>query len=352
MSKDSQYFPYEIIYKNHYEDSPVMFRTIDTNGIIIACNKSYANDLGFSKEEVIGASIFDHVHCSSIPAMKDSYDTWKKTGSVTNREIIMKRKDGNTFPALINASSLYDENKNLLGSNSVIRDISDMTNARELISNLKLQQMTILGELTARIAHDFRNPLSIVKNSIELMKSKNLVSKEAFHHIEMMTRAVDRMSHQVNEVMEYVRSPELALQIYSVLDIITDTVNGITIPENIQINLPENDAMALCDPNKLEIVFVNLILNAIQAMENNGRIDIKIIENVSNVDVEISDTGPGIPQHLLAKIFDPLFTTRMIGTGLGLPASDVIMRKHGGSVQVKSTSDSGTIFVVRLLKSK
>jgi PAS domain S-box-containing protein len=329
-----------------------MFRTIDTNGIIIACNRSYANDLGFTKEEVIGASIFDYVHCSSIPAMKDSFDTWKKTGSVTNREIIMKRKDGSTFPALINASSLYDENKNLLGSNSVIRDISDMTNARELISNLKLQQMTILGELTARIAHDFRNPLSIVKNSIELMESKNLVSKEAFRHMEMMTRAVNRMSHQINEVMEYVRSPELVLQLHPILDIIRDTVNGITIPENIQINLPDNEVMALCDPNKLEIVFVNLILNAIQAMENNGRIDIKIIENTSDVDVEISDTGPGIPQNILPKIFDPLFTTRMIGTGLGLPASDVIMRKHGGSVTVKSTNDTGTTFVIRLLKSK
>ena len=352
MSKDNQYFPYEVIYKNHYEDSPVMFRTIDTNGIIIACNRSYAKDLGFAKEEVIGASIFEHVHCSSIPAMKNSFDTWKKTGSVTNREIIMKRKDSSTFPALISASSLYDENKNLLGSNSVIRDISDMTNARELISNLKLQQMTILGELTARIAHDFRNPLNIVKNSIEFMKSKNLVSKEAFHHVDMMTRAVDRMSHQVNEVMEYVRSPELALQLCSILDIITNTVNGITIPESIQINLPDNDVIALCDPNKLEIVFVNLILNAIQAMENNGRIDIKIIENATDVEVEIRDTGTGIPQNLLDKIFDPLFTTRMIGTGLGLPASDVIMRKHGGSVKVKSTSASGTIFVVRLLKSK
>lgn len=352
MHSNNQYFPYDLIYKNHYEDSPLMFRTIDNDGIIIACNKSYAKDLGFSKEEVIGSSIFEHVHCSSIPAMKDSFDTWKKTGSVANREIIMKRKDGSTFPALISASNLYDENKNLLGSNSVIRDISDMTNARELISELELQKMTILGESTARIAHDFRNPLSIVKNSIELMKSKNLVLKEACNHIDMMTRAVNRMSHQVNEVMEYVRSPELILQLHSISDIITDTVSRITIPADVKINLPSNDALVLCDPDKLEIVFVNLILNAIQAMQNNGRIDIKIIENTSDVDVEIGDAGPGIPQNLLSKIFDPLFTTRMIGTGLGLPASDVIMRKHGGSIKVKSTNDSGTIFVIRLLKSK
>ncbi|HZS73806.1 MAG TPA: ATP-binding protein [Candidatus Nitrosotalea sp.] len=346
------HFPYEIIYKNHYEYSPVMFRTIDNNGIIIACNKSYASELGFSKEEVIGSSIFDHVHCSSIPAMKDSFDTWKKTGSVTNREVIMKRKDGSTFPALINASNLYDENKNLLGSNSVIRDISDMENARELISELKLQKMTILGELTARIAHDFKNPINVIKNSIELMESKKLVSKEASDYVNMMTRAVNRMAHQVNEVMEYVRSPELALRLYSVSDIISNTVNRITIPSDVKMSLPDNDVKVLCDPDKLEIVFVNLILNAIQAMQNRGKIDIRIIENISYVDVEIRDTGPGIPKNLLPKIFDPLFTTRLIGTGLGLPASDVIMRKHGGSIQVKSTSELGTVFVVRLLKSK
>lgn len=112
-------------YLSIYEGSPNLLRTIDTNGIIINCNETYANSLGYSKE-LIGTSIFDTVADESIDLMKESFESWKKFGSVRNREVLFKRKDGTVFPVLVNASNIYDENGRLVGSNTVIHDLSEI----------------------------------------------------------------------------------------------------------------------------------------------------------------------------------------------------------------------------------
>ncbi|MGI0041250.1 MAG: ATP-binding protein, partial [Nitrosopumilaceae archaeon] len=89
-------------------------------------------------------------------------------------------------------------------------------------------------------------------------------------------------------------------------------------PDTVKINLPRNDLIMPCDAEKLEIVFANLITNAIQAMDNKGEISIRIIDNQNQVLIEVEDTGPGISSEIMSKIFDPLFTTKQTGTGLGL----------------------------------
>lgn len=101
-------------YKNLYDDSPELYRTIDTNGIILDVNNSYAKALGYSKEEVIGKSIFDHTQEEKISPLKNSFDIWKKSGVVTDKEIRMKRKNGTSLPALLSANTMYDSEGNLV----------------------------------------------------------------------------------------------------------------------------------------------------------------------------------------------------------------------------------------------
>ncbi|MBI3253759.1 MAG: PAS domain-containing sensor histidine kinase, partial [Nitrosopumilales archaeon] len=113
-------------YKALYEESPVLLRTINTQGIILDCNDSYAKALGYSKNELIGVSIFDTVAEESLELMRQSFEAWKKLGSVRNREVLLKRKDGTVFPALVNANSIYDDNGNIIGSNTVIHDLSEI----------------------------------------------------------------------------------------------------------------------------------------------------------------------------------------------------------------------------------
>jgi len=112
------------------KDAPVMWRRINSIGIILDCNSTYAANLGYAKSEILGKPIFEHVPKESWETMNDSLKTWFETGEVTDRKITFKRQDGSTFPGLLQATSLYDENKNMLGSNTVIFDLTQMTDKK------------------------------------------------------------------------------------------------------------------------------------------------------------------------------------------------------------------------------
>jgi PAS domain S-box-containing protein len=112
------------------KDAPVMWRRINSIGAILDCNSTYAANLGYSKTEILGKTIFEHVPKEEWQDMNNSLKTWFETGKVTDRKIIFKRQDGSTFPGVLHATSLYDENKNLLGSNTVIFDLTQMNDTR------------------------------------------------------------------------------------------------------------------------------------------------------------------------------------------------------------------------------
>ena len=112
------------------KDAPVMWRRINSIGIILDCNSTYAANLGYAKSEILGKPIFEHVPKESWEAMNDSLKTWFETGKVTDRKITFKKQDGSTFSGLLQATSLYDENKNLLGSNTVIFDLTKITDEK------------------------------------------------------------------------------------------------------------------------------------------------------------------------------------------------------------------------------
>jgi PAS domain S-box-containing protein len=339
-------------FKDLYERSPSLNRTIDLDGKIIDCNKSYADSFGYRKDEIIGKSIYDFVPKNNRDDLKDSFETWKKTGMVNSREIIFQRKDGSLFPGIVSATNLYDEQGKLLGSNTIIQDLSAIRNAQKEIQELQTKRLSVIGELTARIAHDMRNPLSIIKNSAELikMKQKNM-NKQTLEQWNRLDRGIYRIAHQVDDVLDYVRKPIIKKRNNKFSVILRDALERCDIPDNIKISMPKNDGSFFCDPNRLEIVLVNLLMNAVQALNTQkGTISISFTENYQgrNSMIQISDTGPGIPLELINKIFDPLFTTRQIGTGLGLPSCKNIIEYHRGTIDVKSTEGKGTTFIIQL----
>jgi len=218
---------------------------------------------------------------------------------------------------------------------------------------LKTEKLTAIGELSARIAHDMRNPLSIIKNTAEMIKTghKNMDSndKELWNRHE---RAIYRISHQVDDVLDYVKDRPITKKPAKISVILHDTLERIEIPNKIKINLPKTDATIPCDSERLEVVFVNMMMNAIQAIGNKkGEVYINIADEPCDIVlISIKDSGPGIPKKLISKIFDPLFTTRQIGTGLGLPSCKNIIEKHGGAIDVVSHKGKGATFLIRLSK--
>jgi PAS domain S-box-containing protein len=344
-------------YRTLYEKSPDLLRTVDLAGNIIDCNDAYCNNLGYSREEILGKSLLVHVAEKSIQDLRDALVEWDRTGFIENREIWLQRKNGDVFPTLLLSTNLYDANGNLTGRIGALRDMSVIYDAKKEIEEHKTKRLSAIGELSARIAHDLRNPLSVINNTLEVIKIQNpnfeKTNQEKFDRLE---RALKRMTHQIEEVMEYVVPHTLDLQNVSLLDIVNTAVSNVKT-KGTEIHMPQNDINVTCDPAKLEIVFTNLLLNATQAMSNYGKIYLRIKEDVINngqnktfAIVEIEDTGPGISKNLLPKIFDPLFTTRQIGTGLGLVSCKNIIEKHGGSIDIKTRIDKGTTFVISIPK--
>jgi len=214
---------------------------------------------------------------------------------------------------------------------------------------MKSEKLAIIGELASRMAHDLRNPLSTIKNTIEIMESKpKLRIEEKLQYYGRMRRAMNRMSHQVDDVLDFVRTTDLKLQQYSVLDIINIVKDSITIPNDVSVNVEQENVRINCDYRKIEAVFTNLFLNAIQAVENKGDVRIRIIDNMQDVLIAFEDSGPGIDSENLGKIYEPLFTTKQTGTGLGLSICKNIIEQHGGSITVKNNP---TTFLVRLPKN-
>ncbi|KAG2480375.1 MAG: putative Histidine kinase [Nitrosopumilales archaeon] len=213
----------------------------------------------------------------------------------------------------------------------------------------KIERLRVMGELSARVAHDLRNPLGVIKNAIELIEidSKNNFDEKMKKRITMIKNASDRMIRQVNDVLDFVRTKPLELENNSISEILNSSLK-VTIPKNIKISKSNNDANLLCDSRQLEVVFSNLITNAVQAIENNGELNLRINEGPKEVIVEIEDSGSGIPQENISKIFEPLFTTKPTGTGLGLVSCKNIVEQHGGTISV---SNNPTVFTVKLPKN-
>jgi len=284
--------------------------------------------------------------------MRESFEVWKKIGRIGGREVTLQRKDGTTFPAILTASGIYDEKGDLIGSNTSITNLTEINTVKKQVQEEKTKRLTAIGELSARIAHDLRNPMSVIKNTIEILE----IELDAKHNekiqkkFERIDRAITRINHQVENVLDFVRKKPLQFEDTSLQSILTFVIDRVNVPSEVTINLPKEDRKIYCDFEKLEIVFVNLITNAIQAMSNKGEINITINDKEDQTVIRVNDSGPGVPKDHLSKIFDPLFTTRQIGTGLGLPSCKNILEEHGGTIEVESERGVGTTFVIKLPK--
>jgi len=213
------------------------------------------------------------------------------------------------------------------------------------------ERLTAIGEMAARLAHDLRNPLSVISNELELIKLREPNPNEKMQTSQdRINRSIQRMSHQLEDVMDFVRMKPLDLKNQSIRDLLTSTVNSIAIPSEIKINLPENDCRISVDSTQMGIIFVNLIFNSIQAMNNYGKINITIFDNLENTVIEFQDSGPGISEENLETIFEPLFTTKQTGTGLGLVSCMTIVKQHGGTLSVKNNPTTFTVTIPKIIK--
>ncbi|MBM2852035.1 MAG: hypothetical protein HW420_582 [Candidatus Nitrosotenuis sp.] len=231
------------------------------------------------------------------------------------------------------------------------KKISDLSRFRTDL--FRAERLSTIGEMSARLAHDMRNPLAIIKNTIELVKLKHSskIPNDLMNMFRVIDNASSRIVFQLDEVLNFVRSSPLECDEYSLSEILDSAICKIVVPDQIHIHLPQNDVILFCDTEKIEAVFTNLLMNAVQAMENSGEITVRFSQIDDVVTFEVEDSGPGIQKNLLDKIFEPLFTTKSRGTGLGLPTVKTIIQQHRGTIRVTNKPTVFSVFIPKKLEA-
>ena len=273
---------------------------------------------------------------------------------VTNREVSFVTGDGGKCTLSVSASPIRNESGALLGAVETFRDLTEI---KELENRAARQdRLAALGEMAAGVAHEIRNPLG----GIELYAAKirrNLPddSKEAELAGKIM-KASSSLEKIVSDMLTFTRSREpvaRSIPLKHMAHSALEMAAGAVADKNITVDLQDKTAgkkMAV-DPDLLARACLNVILNAVQAMAPGGRLEIICAREKGNsggATISFADDGPGIPDDIKGKLFNPFFTTRQEGTGLGLAIVHKILQDHGGSVTVEDNLPRGTVFIFHL----
>ena len=217
----------------------------------------------------------------------------------------------------------------------------------------RAKHLSNLGEMTASISHEIRNPLGIIKSSAELLKKKMDKLDAASNLPQIIVEETGRLNDIITDFLNYARPHEPHRRFCQPADILSKTIeyltnefnrNHISVHRDIDASLPE----IAVDPDMLHQALLNLMLNAIQAMPSAGRLDIGLKQSNNQLIISLQDSGPGIPEAIIDKIWDPFFTNKEKGTGLGLGIVRNIISAHDGTVHIANASQGGTVVTIAL----
>ncbi|MGD6966298.1 ATP-binding protein [Rossellomorea vietnamensis] len=242
---------------------------------------------------------------------------------------------------------------NLLFNNqrSVLHSFVDMTQEKQNeMLMMHSERMNIAGQLAASIAHELRNPLTAVKGFFQLLKSSG--GEKDFYY-DVVDAELSRIEDITSELLSLAKPhPDRHTQ-HNIVQIVKDVILLLTSQSNmsnieILLDSDEEEYSIFCDSNKIKQVFINLIKNAIEAMDNGGKITLSITAGGGKVNIKVTDQGKGILPELVARLGEPFYTTKEKGTGIGMMVCYQIIEGHGGTIHVSSKVGLGTTFTITL----
>lgn len=353
------------ILEDLYESSPVLYCTVNENGVILDCNKTYAKRTGYSKAESVGKPIFDYVGPNSLVAMHEYLEIWQKAGIVENLEVWLRTKDGDVFPALLSAASVHDEHRSVVACNISFIDQTDIYKTKKDVERaneeLKVREQ-LKNEFIAIASHELRTPIQPLLGYAILAK-KGKVSQEAAW--EGVLREARRLQQLANDILDVSRIESGSLtyqmdkvQISSMLESVAGSA-GANLAKDVSMELAVDEASrdleVELDRSRMTQVLSNIIGNAVKFTEK-GRIKIecRAFTSKNRVEIKVSDTGAGIPEQVLPNLFGK-FVTKSAGksnghggTGLGLFISKAIVNAHKGEIYAYNNATGGATFTIVL----
>lgn len=224
-----------------------------------------------------------------------------------------------------------------------------LQNQELLVQKQQLEKMAKIGESASKLIHNLRTPLTVIKATVDMIyySSKDSLDESSLEKLDRIKTASNNLETQIRSVLQHVREKPLDVKDIKINDLVNSTLENIIIPSSVHLSLNCSDDYIQCDSDKIQVVLMNIINNAIDAIDNNGTITISSNHTNHENQILVSDDGPGIPAENMTKIFDSLFTTKSSGTGLGLSFCKSVLEQHGGSITV---SQNPTTFTISLPK--
>lgn len=266
------------------------------------------------------------------------------------KELKLVTRGGRVLHVQASVSRMRDAAGRILGAVVTLEDISEIKALTDQL--IRSDRLAAMGELTAGVAHEVRNPLGIIRASVQLIEDSRDDWERVTEATSVIKQEIDRLDRVVKALLDFGRPSAPTFRAVRVSDVLDDVVLftrrfARQARVSISYEVPPDTPHVRADPDQMKQVFVNLISNAVQAMEDRGgTISIDARAEGGFVAIRVEDDGPGIPERDLPKIFDPFYSTKDDGTGLGLTMVHRIVDEHDGYIEVASREGEGTSFTV------
>lgn len=335
--------------------SPSAIIVTDEQRVINFWNKGAERLYGFTKDEALGQKI--NILLKAIyPKPIEEITSYLKDGKQWIAEVTHYSKDNKEMNVQTDWAAFKDRNGEIIEILESNTDITDYKKAEQAVLKiaeeryLKAERMAAIGSIAGMVGHDLRNPLAAIKGAVYVLRKKqaSFIGDSGVEMLNTIDQAVNYSDNIISDLLDYSREVHLELEEISTKSLINYIILSLSIPKNIKIFERTGDYQIWADSNKLQRVFVNLIKNAFDAMQNGGQLEITTVYNNDTLDFIFSDSGYGMSEAVLQNIFTPLFTTKAKGMGLGLAICKRLVEAHEGKIAVESVINKGTKFIVSL----
>lgn len=296
----------------------------------------------FGARALLAVPLISHARPLGVVVLGDTEPGRRFSPEAVGRAVAI----ANQLATAIASARLYDDLK---------RSYDDLARAQaELVRREKL---VAVGELAALVAHEVRNPLAVIFNSLTSLRRMLQPEGSVDMLLGIVHEEADRLNRMVGDFLDFARPNEPMMHLENLDQVMADAVEAATSAQHghavqVELEIPEPLAPVPCDARLLRQALINLVVNAIQAMPRGGRVTVRAtseqFDGQRYVRVEVRDTGPGIPPNVKERLFEPFYTTKASGTGLGLAVVKRIVEAHHGVVQFETALGQGTTFTLRL----
>lgn len=333
-------------YRSIFELSKDAVFIADKNLIFRDMNQATCELLGASKEAILHQSLYEFIPDEMQKKLLEKM--LYEEGEVNDLELEFQQKSGDRKACIFSLTAPLDSTGHIYYQ-GLIHDITNLKKAEK--ANLMVEKLGATGRLVRTLAHEVRNPLNNINMSVEQL-AHNPVQQESELFLDIIQRNSKRIGDLITELLDSARPTDLVFEkctLQTIMDeSIADALDRITLQRiNMQIRYCNEPCWVMANKEKLKIAFLNIIINAVEAMKvNNGELDIDIETANFMHKVSIRDNGCGIPEENLSRLFEPYFTSKRNGMGLGLAATLNILQSHKAHIDVSSTVGEGTTFVI------